>query len=123
MTIIKQQDIVTSYVQIMKDKGVIQESQSPWSGVHCYCEEKNGSYRFCFDYRKLNDVTSKDCYHLPNIEDTFNTLSDARFFCSLDLKEGILLKHVDIPGAPYSATSYISCMTSKKWDTWASNEL
>ena len=70
----------------MKDKGVIQELQSPWSAPMVIVKKKDGLYQFCIDYRKLNDVTSKD--PLPNIEDTFNMLSGDRYFCSLDLASG-----------------------------------
>ena len=72
----------------MLDKGVIREFQSPWSSPVVIVKKKDGSYRFCVDYRKLNDVTWKDCYPLPNIEDNFHALSGARYFCSLDLASG-----------------------------------
>ncbi len=49
--------------------------------------EKEGqfnSFRFCVDYRKLNDVTHKDAYPLPRIDDTLNTLA-SKWFSTLDL--------------------------------------
>ena len=46
---LKQQDIVTNEVHNMKDKGVIQESQSPWSALIFIVKKKNGSYHFCVD--------------------------------------------------------------------------
>ena len=75
---LKQQDIVSNEVQKIKDKGFTQESQSPWSAPVVIVKKKDSSYRFCVDYRKLNDVTSKKCFSLPNIEDTF--LSSTRYF-------------------------------------------
>ena len=44
--------------------------------------------RFCVDYRRLNNVTVKDSYPLPNIEDTFDSLSGASYLCALDLASG-----------------------------------
>jgi hypothetical protein len=50
--------------------------------------KKNGELRFCVDYRKLNDVTRKDSFPLPQIDDTLDTLSGAKWFSTLDLKSG-----------------------------------
>ena len=50
--------------------------------------KKNGSTRFCVDYRKLNEVTKKDSYQLPRTDDTLTTLSGSAWFSTLDLKSG-----------------------------------
>jgi hypothetical protein len=62
----------------MQRHGVIEESDSPWSSPVVLVRKKNGELRFCVDYRKLNDVTKKDCFPLPRIEDTLDTLSGAK---------------------------------------------
>jgi hypothetical protein len=49
---------------------------------------KNGVFRFCVDYRKLNDVTKKDCFPLSRIDDNLDTLAGAKWFSNLDLKSG-----------------------------------
>jgi hypothetical protein len=63
----------------MQRHGVIEESESPWSSP-VVLVRKNGELRFCVDYRKLNDVTKKDCFPLPRIDDTLDTLAGAKWF-------------------------------------------
>jgi hypothetical protein len=72
----------------MRQRGVIEESDSPWSSPVVLVRKKNGDFRFCVDYRKLNDVTMKDCFPLPRMDDTMDTLAGAKWFCTLDLKSG-----------------------------------
>jgi hypothetical protein len=50
--------------------------------------KKGGSLRFCIDYRRLNDITKKDCFPLPRTDDTLDTLAGAQWFSILDLKIG-----------------------------------
>uniref|UniRef100_A0A1X7VRL4 Reverse transcriptase domain-containing protein n=1 Tax=Amphimedon queenslandica TaxID=400682 RepID=A0A1X7VRL4_AMPQE len=57
----------------MLDKN-ISPSQSPWS-LPVILVKKDGSLRFCVDYRKVNSVTRKDAYPLPHINDTLDTLA------------------------------------------------
>ena len=52
----------------MLERGVVEPSTSPWASSIVLVRKKDGSTRFCIDYRKLNDVTRKDAYPLPRIE-------------------------------------------------------
>jgi len=66
------------------DEGIIQHSFSPWSSPVVLVTKKDGSTRFCIDYRQLNQVTKKDNYPLPRIDDALDRLSGAKYFSSMD---------------------------------------
>ncbi|GBM09386.1 Retrovirus-related Pol polyprotein from transposon 297 [Araneus ventricosus] len=75
-------------VKEMVDNGIIEESSSPWASPIMLVEKKDGSTRFCVDYRKLNEITKKDSYTLPRIDDTLDALNGSQWFTTLDLKSG-----------------------------------
>jgi hypothetical protein len=72
----------------MQRRGVIKESDSPRSFPIVLVRKKNGELRFCVDYRKLNNLTKKDCFPPPWIDDTLDMLAGAKWFSTLDLKSG-----------------------------------
>lgn len=80
--------IAEDEVKKMLAQGIIEPSESPYSAPVVLVRKKNGSWRFCVDYRKLNNVTIKDSYSLPNIEDIFDALGEAEYFSCLDLASG-----------------------------------
>jgi transposase InsO family protein len=82
------QDAMRSEVAKMLDKGIIEPCDGPWSSPVVLAAKKDGTLRFCIDYRKLNEVTRKDAYPLPRIEDNLDALSGARWFTTLDLLSG-----------------------------------
>ena len=75
-------------IKEMLQKDVIQISTSPWASGIVMVEKKDGSKRFCIDYRRLNDVTIKDAYPLPQIDQSLDQLSGAELFSCLDLNSG-----------------------------------
>ena len=85
---ISMQGVVKEELQKMEEKGVIEPSTSPWASPIVLCKKKDGTVRFCIDYRKLNQITEKDAYPLPRIEDNLDALRGARWFSTLDLASG-----------------------------------
>ena len=69
----------------MLKKDVIQTSRCPWASPIVLVPKKDGSVRFCVDYRKVNNLTRKDAYPLPRVDDTLDTLSGSKWFSTLDL--------------------------------------
>ena len=72
----------------MLEQGLIESSTSPWASPIVLVKKKDGNWRFCVDYRKLNDVTKKDSYSLPRVDDTLDCLAGMQWFSTLDLKSG-----------------------------------
>ena len=85
---ISMQGVVKEELQKMEEKGVIEPSTSAWASPVVLCKKKDGSVRFCIDYRKLNHITDKDAYPLPRIEDNLDALRGAKWFSTLDLASG-----------------------------------
>ncbi|GBM94016.1 Retrovirus-related Pol polyprotein from transposon 297 [Araneus ventricosus] len=75
-------------VNEMVENGIIEESSGPWASPIVLVKKKDGSTRFCVDYRKLNEITKKDSYPLPRIVDTLDSLNGSQWFTTLDLKSG-----------------------------------
>lgn len=91
----KEQDAIRRQVKEMLADDVIQPSTSPWASPVVLVEKKDGTLRFCVDYRKLNKVTKKDVYPLPRIDDSLDRLRHATFFSSIDLRSGYWQIEVD----------------------------
>jgi hypothetical protein len=74
----------------MEAHGVVQPSVSPWASPIVMVPKKDGSTRFCVDYRRLNAITRKDVYPLPRVDDILDTLSldQSKYFITLDLSAG-----------------------------------
>lgn len=80
--------IIEDNVADMLQRDIIRPSSSSWSSPVVLVRKKDGSVRFCVDYRALNKITRKDVYPMPRIDDALDTLQGAQYFSSLDLRSG-----------------------------------
>ena len=75
-------------VREMLSGGQIEPSDSPWASPVVIVTKKDGSTRFCVDYRRLNSLTVKDAYPLPRIDDSLRLLGNQQWFSTMDLASG-----------------------------------
>lgn len=92
----------------MLQQGIIEPSQSTWSSPIVLVQKKDGSTRFCLDYRKLNNLNNlKDSYPLPRIDESLDTLRGAKCFPTLDLQSGYFQVEMDPKDAEKTAFTTI----------------
>jgi hypothetical protein len=72
----------------LQAKGFIRPSSSPWGAPVLFVEKKDGTQCMCIDYRSLNEVTIKNKYPLPRMEDLFDQMKGASIFSKIDLRSG-----------------------------------
>jgi len=60
----------------------------PWASPVCLVKKKDGTYRFCVDYRKLNAVSKRDAFPVPDIQDALDHLRDSKYLTTFDLLSG-----------------------------------
>ncbi|GKE34515.1 putative reverse transcriptase domain-containing protein, partial [Tanacetum coccineum] len=91
---------LSNQLQELADRGFIRPSTSPWGALVLYVKKKDGSFKMCIDYRKLNKLTIKNHYPLPKIDDLFDQLQGSSTYSKIDLRLGyhqLRVKDDDIP--------------------------
>lgn len=92
-------------IEELRSKGYIRPSSSPWGAPVLFVKKKDNSMRTCVDYRSLNEVTIKNKYPLPRIDDLFDQLKGASVFSKIDLRSGyhqLKIRPEDIPKTAFT---------------------
>lgn len=84
-----EREIINDQINEMLENKIIEPSTSPWGFPVVLTKKKDGKMRFCVDYRKLNEVTKKCNYPIPNIDDVMTYIGhDSQYYSTLDLTSG-----------------------------------
>ena len=67
---------------------ILEESQSNWSSPCILVPKHNGGFRFCTDFRKVNDKTNSDSFPIPRIADCIDQIGNAKFVSTFDMLKG-----------------------------------
>ena len=81
-------EILDKEVQYMLKNDIIEESQSNWSSPCILVPKHDGGFRFCTDFRKVNDKTKSDSFHIPRIADCIDQIGNAKFVSTFDMLKG-----------------------------------
>ena len=96
-------DEVREHLKLMLDAGVIWPSNSPWCNAVVLVRKKDGSLRFCIDFRKLNSLTVKDSHPLPHICETLESLAGAAHFPTFNMNSAFWEVPMDEESKQYTA--------------------
>jgi transposase InsO family protein len=96
----------TAEIQRMLKEGVIEATQSEWASPVVLVPKPDGSMRFCIDYRKLNQLTVRDAYPLPRMDECIDSLGEAKVFSTLDCNCGYW--QIPVDSADQDKTTFTS---------------
>ncbi|KAL4709763.1 hypothetical protein ACJJTC_004599 [Scirpophaga incertulas] len=97
---------VRKIIKDLLDKTIIRESDSDYASPILLVKKKDGSDRMCVDFRKLNEITIKDIFPLPRIDDYIDRLGRNKYFSSLDMATGF--HQIPLEGASIPLTGFVT---------------
>ncbi|GBG63523.1 hypothetical protein CBR_g38591 [Chara braunii] len=100
-------------IREFEESGWIEPATGPWSFSVVLVPKKNGSIRICIDYRKLNDITIKDVYPLPRIDDLLDAIGCANYFSKFDIRHGF--HHILVKEEDRSKTAFVLFEGTWQW--------
>ena len=92
------------------DMGVIMERKSPYAALVVLARKKDGSFRLCVDYRALNQITIKERFPMPRMDEIMDELNGATIFTKIDLRSG----YYQIPNLPITDEEGCTIMEPKE---------
>ena len=81
-------ELLDKEVQYMLQNDIIEESQSNWSSPCILVPKHDGGFRFCTDFRKVNDKTKSDSFPIPRIADCIDQIGNAKSVSMFDMLKG-----------------------------------
>lgn len=81
-------DVLTTELDNLLEKNIIQEYESPWAAPVVFVPKKNGGTRLCVDYRRMNAITVSDSYPLPHMDDLLHATKRSYYISIMDLRSG-----------------------------------
>jgi len=100
-------------VQDLLNRNLIEPAHSAWSSPVVLVKKKDGSWRFCVDYRNLSSVAIQDAYPFPRIDESLDAPAGSKYFSTLDLLNG----YWQVPFSPdaQDKVAFITCHRLWKW--------
>ena len=92
----EQRNAIESEIEKLLENGVARPSTSPWASPVVMVKQKDGSWRMCVDYRRVNAATKFDCFPLPSLNEALDAVAGYSVFFSLDLA----MAYHQVPVAP-----------------------
>ncbi|KAF0738901.1 hypothetical protein Ae201684P_008866 [Aphanomyces euteiches] len=96
-------ELMEAEIRQYEELGLIRPSTSPWASPVLMIRKPDGSIRLCIDYRKLNDVTIKDRYPMPRVDDLLDVLGKSKYFSTTDVASGYWNVRMDEDSIPKTA--------------------
>jgi len=108
------QQVIQDHITEMLKCGVIRPGSGAWASPVVLARKKDGTFRFCTDYRKINAITKRDVYPLPRIDDIFDSLTGAIYFSSFDFLSGYW--QIEMDEANKEKTGFITIYGLYEWN-------